>query len=188
MALTRARVISGPTQLRTKIEAAIAAVLSKPRDRAAIATDVRDMRTRIEADKSTTNIWDLKQVRGGLVDIEFIAQYLQLVQASQTKAVLNTNTARAIAALGHVHALNGADTQTLADAAGLLSNLTGLLRLMSDGPFDPATAPRGLKDQLARAGQAPSFSALESLLRDTLAAVHAAFNRIVQCSLTQATE
>ncbi|MEQ1696643.1 MAG: bifunctional [glutamine synthetase] adenylyltransferase/[glutamine synthetase]-adenylyl-L-tyrosine phosphorylase [Hyphomicrobiaceae bacterium] len=179
MALTRARVISGSPALRAKIEAAIAAVLSKPRDRAAIATDVRDMRARIEADKGTTNIWDLKQVRGGLVDLEFIAQYLQLIHASHSKAVLNTNTAQAIAELGHAQALDGTDTHTLAEAAALLSNLTGLLRLLSDGPFDPATAPRGLKDQLARAGVAPSFSALESLLKDTLAAVHAAFNRII---------
>ena len=179
MALTRARVVSGPLHLRDRIEAAIAAVLSKPRARAAIATDVRDMRTRIEADKGTTNIWDLKQVRGGLVDLEFIAQYLQLIYASEFKGVLNTNTARAIAALGQFKALNDTDAHTLSDAAGLLSNLTGLLRLLSDGPFDPVTAPRGLKDQLARAGQAPSFSALESLLKDTLAAVHAAFNRII---------
>ena len=179
MALTRARVVSGPAQLRAKIESAIAAVLSKPRDRAAIAKDVHDMRLRIEAEKGTTDIWDLKQVRGGLVDLEFIAQYLQLVHASQSAAVLNTNTARAIAALGHFNALNEVDAQTLSDAANLLSNLTGLLRLMSDGPFDPATAPRGLKDQLSRAGQTPSFSALESLLKDTLSAVHAAFNKII---------
>ena len=179
MALTRARVVSGPPQLRARIENAITDVLSKPRDRAAIATDVRDMRARIEADKGTTNFWDLKQVRGGLVDLEFIAQYLQLVHADKAKTVLNTNTARAIKALGLVNALSEADAQTLSDASSLLSNLTGLLRLLSDGPFDPATAPRGLKDQLARAGNSPSFSALESLLKDTLAAVHATFNRIV---------
>ncbi len=46
-----------------------------------IAADVRDMRQRIAAEKGTDNIWDLKQVRGGLVDVEFVAQYLQLIHA-----------------------------------------------------------------------------------------------------------
>ncbi len=40
------------------------------------------MRARIEKEKGTKDIWDLKQVRGGLVDLEFIAQYLQLVHAA----------------------------------------------------------------------------------------------------------
>ena len=40
------------------------------------------MRARIAAEKGTDNIWDLKQVRGGLVDLEFIAQYLQLAGAA----------------------------------------------------------------------------------------------------------
>ena len=53
-----------------------------PRDRAKIAADVRDMRARIAKEKGTEDIWDLKQVRGGLVDVEFIAQYLQLVHAA----------------------------------------------------------------------------------------------------------
>ena len=179
MALTRARVVSGPPALRAKIESAIEAVLSRPRDATVIAKDVRDMRSRIETEKGSTDIWNLKQVRGGLVDIEFIAQYLQLVHAHRDKAVLDTNTARALSALAQNGHLNSEDGTTLTDAARLLSNLTGLLRLMSDGPFVPATAPSGLKDQLCRAGQTPSFSALEALVKDTEAAVHAAFNRLI---------
>lgn len=179
MALTRARVVSGPPALRAKIEAAIQAVLARLRDQEAVAKDVRDMRARIEAGKGTTSIWDLKQVRGGLVDLEFIAQYLQLIHAHADKSVLDTNTARALTALAHNGCLSSEDGAVLTGAACLLTNLTGLLRLMSDGPFDPVTAPSGLKDQLSRAGQTPSFSALEALLKETQAAVHAAFIRLV---------
>ena len=75
MALTRARVISGPPALRAAVETAIRDVLVKPRDRAKTAADVRDMRARIEKEKGTRDPWELKQVRGGLVDLEFIAQY-----------------------------------------------------------------------------------------------------------------
>ena len=53
MALTRARVVSGPPALRAAVEEAIRDVLLQPRDRAKIAADVRDMRARIEKEKGT---------------------------------------------------------------------------------------------------------------------------------------
>ena len=45
------------------------------RDRARLAPDVRTMRAKIATEKGTEDIWELKQVRGGLVDLEFIAQF-----------------------------------------------------------------------------------------------------------------
>ncbi len=83
LALTpRARVLLGAAGACGRaVEAAIRETLGCARARRAkIAADVLDMRERIAAEKGTENIWDLKQVRGGLVDLEFIAQYLQLVQ------------------------------------------------------------------------------------------------------------
>ena len=74
-------------------------LLLKPRDRAKTAADVRDMRARIEKEKGTRDPWELKQVRGGLVDLEFIAQHLQLVHAAAHPGVLDQNT---VAALGNL--------------------------------------------------------------------------------------
>src|SRR6185312_13778149 len=96
LALTRARAISGPVALRQAVEAAIRGVLTLPRDRVKIAADVCDMRARIEKEKGTTDIWDLKQVRGGLVDLEFIAQYLQLIHAHDRPDILSPNTITAL--------------------------------------------------------------------------------------------
>jgi glutamate-ammonia-ligase adenylyltransferase len=59
----------------------------------------------------------------------------------------------------------------------LLGDLNGLLRLLADGPFNPASAPRGLKDCLARAGKAPNFAGLEATVRETEEAVLAIFER-----------
>ena len=50
------------------------------------------MRARIEKEKGTRDIWDLKQVRGGLVDLEFIAQHLQLVHAAEPIREILTRT------------------------------------------------------------------------------------------------
>ena len=65
LALTRARVVSGPPELRQTIERTIAEVLRRKRDRAQVAADVRVMRNKIEEEKGTRDIWDLKHVRGG---------------------------------------------------------------------------------------------------------------------------
>ena len=137
------------------------------------------MRARIAAEKGTTDIWDLKQVRGGLVDLEFIVQYLQLVKAHDDPQILDTNTADSICKLTAAKLLSEADGDDLGAAAQLFHNLAGQLRLLADGPFDPVSAPRGLKQRLARAAAAPSFSALEALVKDAQALVYAAFERLI---------
>jgi glutamate-ammonia-ligase adenylyltransferase len=179
MALTRARVITGPAALREKVEAAIADVLQSPRDRAKIVADVRDMRNRIAAEKGTQNIWDLKQVRGGLVDLEFVAQFLQLVHAHERPDVLDQNTVQALRKLERAGFLDGEAASVLIPAARLISDLTQILRLSLDAEFDAKTAPEGLKALLARVGGAPNFQQLEIDLRATLAESAAMFDKVV---------
>ena len=179
LALTRARVITGPTELRAKVEAAIWSALVKPRDATRIATDVRQMRELIEKEKGSTEIWDLKQVRGGLVDIEFMAQHLQLIHAASHPDVLDQNTIGALRRLALAGALTPAHADVLIPAAQLLNGLTQVLRLCLDSPFEPAKAPDGLKNLLARAGDAPDFDRLDAALRQSLADVAGLFDQIV---------
>jgi glutamate-ammonia-ligase adenylyltransferase len=179
MALTRARVVSGPPALKAAIEAAIRDALVQPRDRAKIVADVLDMRGRIEKEKGSSNIWELKQVRGGLVDLEFMAQHLQLIHAAAHPEVLDQNTLNAFQKLQRAGLLADADAEILIPATRLVHDLTQILRLCFDGPFDPATAPSGLKELLAQAGDEPSFERLEVRLANTLTDVAALFPRIV---------
>ncbi|MGQ0674157.1 MAG: bifunctional [glutamine synthetase] adenylyltransferase/[glutamine synthetase]-adenylyl-L-tyrosine phosphorylase [Hyphomicrobium sp.] len=179
LALTRARVVTGPDALRQRIEGAIRTALTRAVDREKITADVRDMRRRIFEEKGTADIWDLKQVRGGLVDLEFIAQYLQLVHARSRPEILEQNTLAAFQKLAAVGFLPAADAELLVAAARLIHDLTLVLRLCLEGPFDPAAAPPGLRELLCRAGDAPSFASLEMRLRETLSSVHEAFDRIV---------
>lgn len=180
LALTRARVITGPPEFRRSVEAAIRDTLTRPRDRAAVAKDVVDMRARIAAEKGTDNVWDLKQVRGGLVDLEFIAQHLQLVHAAAHPGVLDQNTLGAYRKLAAADLLSPADAERLTQATQLIHNLTQILRLCLEEAFVPEAAPSGLKALLARAGDAPDFPTLEAELRDTLAGVAERFSELVQ--------
>jgi glutamate-ammonia-ligase adenylyltransferase len=179
MALTRARVVSGEAKLRAAVEAAIHKTLTKARDPAKIAADVREMRARIAKEKGTSDIWELKQVRGGLVDLEFIAQHLQLVNAAAHPDVLSQNTVAAFNNLNAAGLLPAGAAATLLPAARLLNDLTQILRLCVDGRFDPAKASDGLKGLLARAGEAPDFKHLEAELAAREAEVAGLFDVLV---------
>ena len=50
------------------------------------------MRRAIALEKGEDDIWDLKYAAGGMVDIDFIAQYLQLVHAAEKPEILNVST------------------------------------------------------------------------------------------------
>ncbi len=179
MALTRARVVSGPPHLRAAIEAAIKTVLCHPRDRSKIAADVQDMRRRISEAKGTLDPWDLKQARGGLVDIEFIVQHLQLIFAAEHPDVLHQNTGAALSKLAERGLLPSAAAETLASAGQCLGNLTQVLRLSLEGAFAPDAAPEGLKRLLARVADTPHF---DRLARDLVAQqlqVHHLFDELV---------
>jgi glutamate-ammonia-ligase adenylyltransferase len=179
LALTRARVLAGPAALRKAIKDTIKTVLTRPRDRVAVADEVQVMRAKIADEKATEDIWDLKQVRGGLVDLEFIAQFLQIVSAAEHPDVLDQNTEMALTKLSAAGVLTPGDVEILIPAARLYHTLTQVLRLCLDKPFVAADAPLALRDLLARASDMPDFATLEGTLKDTLAAVHEAFDRIV---------
>ncbi|MHA1517637.1 MAG: bifunctional [glutamine synthetase] adenylyltransferase/[glutamine synthetase]-adenylyl-L-tyrosine phosphorylase [Alphaproteobacteria bacterium] len=179
LALTRARVVTGPAELREEIESTIRQVLTRPRNRTSVTAEVRTMRAKIEQEKGTADIWNLKQVRGGLIDLEFIAQFLQLVNAAEHPEVLDQNTEAALSKLSTAGVLSSEDADVVIPAARLYFTLTQILRLCLDKPFNAVEAPLALRDLLARAAEMPDFETLESTLRGTLTDVHAAFERII---------
>src|SRR5262249_29972551 len=79
MALSRARLICGDESLVGEAEQIIREVLSVKRNISKVTTDVAEMRALIEKEKPPASAWDLKLVPGGVIDIEFIAQYLALI-------------------------------------------------------------------------------------------------------------
>jgi [glutamine synthetase] adenylyltransferase / [glutamine synthetase]-adenylyl-L-tyrosine phosphorylase len=179
LALTRARLVAGPKALRARIEVEIAARLATPRPRARLLADARDMREKIAAQYPGRNRWDLKYTPGGLVDIEFLAQALQLVHAPRHPAILDTNTVAALEKIAAVGFLGADDARLLIEAARLEQALTQILRIALDETMDAAAASAGLKMLLASAGDAPDFVALERDLFARQDAVRAAFGRLM---------
>lgn len=89
-ALVRARAVAGDAALVEAFEALRAEVLSRPRAVETLANDIGAMRRRMRAelDRSDAAAFDLKQGEGGLVDLEFLLQYLVLREAARTPALL----------------------------------------------------------------------------------------------------
>ena len=179
MALTRARVVSGPPAFAARVEAVIRAVLCRERDPAAVAADVVEMRQAIAKEKGEDARWDLKYAAGGLIDLEFIAQYLQLVHAAEKPEILDANTARVLDKAWRLGLLSAEEADVLRPAARLYHNLTQILRLCLSGPFDPKTAGAGLLGLLCRAADLPNFATLDAHLTETRQKVRASFNRIL---------
>jgi len=180
MALTRARVIASSSEgFAAKIQHHLCQTLAKERDRAALADDVRSMRARIEKEKGTKDIWDLKQVAGGLVDIEFIAQFLQLAHAHNKPHVLAQGTEEALEKLREAGCLSSGDADQLLSALRLYHRLTQVLRMALTGKFVPTEAPRGVRDLLLHAAGAPDLTRLELELAEIQQSVRARFEQIV---------
>jgi len=79
MALTRARVVAGSPAIRARIEAAIAAALATPSEPAQTLADAASMRGRLLRELPPSGPWDVKMRAGGGIEVEFIAQALQLI-------------------------------------------------------------------------------------------------------------
>jgi glutamate-ammonia-ligase adenylyltransferase len=180
LALTRARIVSASSpEFGERVAAVIRNALGRPRNAASVAGDVVEMRRAIATEKGDSDRWDLKFAAGGLVDLEFIAQYLQLVHAAEHPEILDTSTARVLDKVWRLGLLPTAEAEVLRPAVRLYQNLTQILRLCLSGPFDPKTAGGGLMRLLVRAGDVPDFAALEAHVAETEAKVRQSFVRIL---------
>lgn len=180
MALSRSRLLCGDVGLITEAEEIIASVLSAKRNVAKITSDVSEMRALIEREKPPADIWDLKLIPGGLIDIEFIAQYLALIAPAEGvhEAPRGLNTGETLKCLGE-KLIYLPDLDICLEALALYTELSQLIRLCIDGKFDPKEAPSGLIELVCRAGDFPDIRTLEAEVRRLSKAVRKVFLTVV---------
>ena len=118
-ALVRARCVTGDLNLAQQVGEIRQEVLAKQRDRDIITKEVSDMRAKMRGllDKSSGQLFDLKQGVGGITDIEFMVQYAVLVwSADFPELLLYTDNIRILSTLMTTDKLNEQDGTLLADA------------------------------------------------------------------------
>ncbi|WP_068087633.1 bifunctional [glutamine synthetase] adenylyltransferase/[glutamine synthetase]-adenylyl-L-tyrosine phosphorylase [Polycladidibacter stylochi] len=180
MALTRSRTLaSSSSSFTQQIQSAISHVLCQQRPVETLKKDVSEMRARIQKEKPTTSPWQIKQAPGGLVDIEFIAQYLQLAQACEIPSILAPKTSEVLESATHAGIINGDDADVLLPTLRLYGDLVQVLKLALKDKFDPESAPKGLIDMLLAAGHEPQFERLTGLLAQRQSEVRAIFERVI---------
>jgi len=179
LALTRARVVWATSDaFAAQATAAIEDALRRPRDPARTATDVREMRELMERERPPKGDWDLKLSPGGLVDVEFAAQHLQLIHAAEG-GPLRQNTGDALAAIRGEGFADPAALDALEAAWRLQQDLTQLLKVALAEGADPEAEPKALKALLARAGGVRDWRALKSKLAAIQRAAREAFESVV---------
>ena len=150
--LTRARVVAGDASLSQAVTAAIDEVLSRPTEPEKLQAEVRAMRFRIFKEHGNDDPWNLKHCRGGLVELEFMAQFLVLRHGPEHAALRTTDTRSVLERAIGAELLDEGRGRRLLQALDLLHALQAVLRLSSTTrSFHPGKAPAGLKEALVRA-------------------------------------
>ncbi len=180
LALTRARVVwaSSPA-FKAQAEGAIEAALRRPREWKKTAADVVEMRELMERERPGKGDWDLKLDPGGLVDIEFAAQFLQLAHAAKG-GPLRQNTGEALAALREAGLADAGALTRLETAWRLEQDLSQLIKVALEDGGDPEAEPKAFKALLARAGHVSQFKSLKPKLAKAKAEARAAYSAIVK--------
>ena len=177
MALTRARVVAGPVSLRRKVEREIAAAIASS-DATKVRGDARAMRARMLRDLPASGQWDVKARAGGQVEVEFIAQVLQLLHGP-----VSTTLRLAVAGLHQAGHLADMDAQLLIHADRVWRSLQSILRL-THGPKPPAelapSAVHAILEAMRNAGvEAVDVPELQDNLRILAHDVRALFIRLI---------
>lgn len=101
-ALIKARPVSGDTEMARRFNQVRQDILAKPRVKSKLQAEIADMRARLRQEllKPEPDVFDLKQSPGGIVDIEFLVQYLVLLKAGEyVKLVKWTDNVRILETL-----------------------------------------------------------------------------------------
>lgn len=177
MALTRARAVAGEALFLEKLEDEVRSIIAMKRDRKKTAAEVRDMRKMIEEEKQPKNQWDFKVIPGGIIDLEFLAQFALLIHAVKFEIGATT---------GEVLSRLQSDFSGISDVGGgseayrLYTNLSQIMRLCLNDDLDLDNMPPSLADLLQRAAGEPDMIRIEMLIKETAVNVRDIFNRTVK--------
>jgi glutamate-ammonia-ligase adenylyltransferase len=167
MALTRARSVAGPLELRERIDNGIADILREVGSSKKVAKDMLEMRATMDEVRTAAGPWDVKLAPGGLIDLEFLAQYEVLANGAS-----GGTTAECLKAIDQpLHN----DNVTLLGALTTFQTAQQLIRLSLSEEFDEAAAPAGLVDLLLASLAMPDVATATARLEELQEKVRTAF-------------
>jgi len=175
--LTRSRLILGNRALGRRVRAALRRlVYGEALPRAALK-EIVEVRARMERElgKETRGRVHVKYGRGGLVDVEFLVQALQLVHGHDRPEARPSSTAAALAGLARVAAVDPGVASALAERYRLLRRVSAALRLLGARPSDTLELAGPMPARVASALGYDSRQAFLEAYREQTTAVRATY-------------
>jgi glutamate-ammonia-ligase adenylyltransferase len=137
-ALVRARVVVGDADIARRFAQIRAGVLARPREAAQLGREVCEMRRRMrqELDKSDAGRFDLKQGRGGIVDVEFMVQWGVLLWSGEHPELLAyTDNLRLLEIMGRAGVMSAEEVGQLTEAYFAIRHRINHLALQEQPPL-----------------------------------------------------
>ena len=148
----RAQVVGGSRLLASKVEEVRRKILCQGRDEANLRKDIKNMRKRMRNASQKDDGFHLKKGKGGLIDIEFIVQYLVLAHAHDSPMLTRwTDNIRILETLAEYGILESDESNGLADAYRTYRAMVHRLTLQNREQIvldDEFSEQRGLVDKL----------------------------------------
>jgi glutamate-ammonia-ligase adenylyltransferase len=139
------------------------------------------MRLRLAKEFSSDNPWKLKHHRGGLVDIEFICQYLQLLHAFQNPDVLHPSTQLSLANLQQSGCIDTSDAGLLISAHQYMSTVRAFMRQCIGADLGPDDIEsRDMRQTLADATGSQTIDELKDRVYALQENVREIYTRVIQ--------
>jgi len=178
--LTRARLVGGDPRLGRAVRRAINALLYGPQAPPPDLEEMRALRTRMERElgKESPGRLHVKFGRGGLVDVEFITQALQLLHGRRHPALRRPNTIRVIRAVKAAAILAAAECEALEEHYRFLRRVSAGLRLFGARPADALEPAGPIPGRLAKALEYPSRKEFLDDYRRRTSWVRALYDRV----------
>ncbi len=176
-ALTRLRPVAGDGALGEAAARAAAAAVWAPHPPRGIADAIAEMRERIERELGSRG--DLKAGKGGVIDVEFAAQCLQLAHGAAHPALRTPSTIAALAAAAAADVVDPGDAALLADGYRFLRRLEHRLRIVHDRPVHHLPEAPVELERLARRAGFPDGPRLARAVERWRDEIRAAYLRVV---------
>lgn len=165
LALTRARVVAGDAALCEKTGKMLREIALTKRDAEKIREDTLSMRARVLKQHGSDNPLAIKHAKGGLMDLEFLCQYLRLKYGPAHPDILHPNSMDSLKEMKASGILPEETADRLMDILKLYLNISGLKQLCLGGRKIDESIPLALKNALAKAGEVDNFDALAKKLK-----------------------
>lgn len=151
-ALTKARLVYGDDPLRKNIEKVISETVYGSSADQEVRQEIHRLRMRMEHElaRETTGSYNIKTGRGGMVDVEFLVQFLQLKFGRDCPEIRCVATLAALQAIRTAGLISEDDFQTLHDGYTFLRHLENRLRIIHDYSMNALGGSRIYLNRLAR--------------------------------------